>query len=125
MGLKFLKDLIVILENKKILYMRRNIIVKICEWFLITSTSLIATMAAIVGDYLSMMWAIFAIVAVIANSYLEKLIDERDEVIIFQEKVIDELTEKYNTLVENNNELEKVNKALLNELDYKSLSDIK
>lgn len=105
--------------------MKREIIVKICEWFLITSTSLIATMAAIVGDYLSMMWAIFAIVAVIANSYLEKLIDERDEVIIKQEKVIDELTELYNTLVENNNELEKVNKALLNELDYKSLSDSK
>lgn len=105
--------------------MKREIIVKICEWFLITSTSLIATMAAIVGDYSSMMWAIFAIVAVIANSYMEKLIDERDEVIITQEKVIDELTELYNTLVENNNELEKVNKALLNELDYKSLSDSK
>ena len=105
--------------------MKRKIIVKICEWFLITSTSLIATMAAIVGDYSSMMWAIFAIVAVIANSYLEKLIDERDEVIIEQAKKIGELTEICNTLVENNNELEKVNKALLNELDYKSLSDSK
>ena len=105
--------------------MKREIIVKICEWFLITSTSLIATMAAIVGDYSSMMWAIFAIVAVIANSYLEKLIDERDEVIIEQAKKIGELTEICNTLVENNNELEKVNKALLNELDYKSLSDSK
>ena len=105
--------------------MKRNIIVKICEWFLITSTSLIATMAAIVGDYSSMMWAIFAIVALIAMSYLEKLIDERDVVIIKQEKVIDELTELYNTLVENYNKLEEENKALLNELDYKSLSDSK
>lgn len=105
--------------------MKREIIVKICEWFLITSTSLIATMAAIVGDYSSMMWAIFAIVAVIANSYLEKLIDERDEVIIEQAKKIGELTEICNILVENNNELEKVNKALLNELDYKSLYDSK
>ena len=82
-------------------------------------------MAAIVGDYSSMMWAIFAIVASIANSYLGKLIDERDEVIIEQAKKIGELTEICNTLVENNNELEKVNKALLNELDYKSLSDSK
>lgn len=105
--------------------MKRNIIVKICEWFFIAAASLIATMAAIVGDYLSMLWMIFVIVVHISNTYLEKLIDERDEVIIIQEKVIDELTEKYNTLVENNNELEKVNKALLNELDYKSLSDIK
>ena len=105
--------------------MKRDIIVKICEWFLITSTSLIATMAAIVGDYLSMMWAIFAIVALIAISYMEKLIDERDEVIIEQAKKIGELTEICNILVENNNELEKVNKALLNELDYKSLSDSK
>ena len=75
--------------------MKRKIIVKICEWFLITSTSLIATMSAIVGDYLSMVWAIFAIVALIAMSYMKKLIDERDEVIITQEKVIDELTELY------------------------------
>ena len=105
--------------------MKRNIIVKISEWFFIAAASLIATMAAIVGDYLSMLWMIFVIVVHISNTYLEKLIDERDEVIIIQEKVIDELTEKYNTLVENNNELEKVNKALLNELDYKSLSDIK
>lgn len=105
--------------------MKIEIIVKICEWFLITSTSLIATMAAIVGDYSSMMWAIFAIAALIAMSYLEKLIDERDVVIIEQAKKIGELTEICNTLVENNNELEKVNKALLNELDYKSLSDIK
>lgn len=105
--------------------MKIEIIVKICEWFLITSTSLIATMAAIVGDYLSMLWMIFVIIAVIANSYLEKLIDERDVVIIEQAKKIGELTEICNTLVKNNNELEKVNKALLNELDYKSLSDSK
>lgn len=105
--------------------MKREIIVKICEWFLITSTSLIATMAAIVGDYSSMMWAIFAIVASIANSYLGKLIDERDVVIITQEKVIDELTELYNTLVENYNKLEEENKALLNEMDNQSLSDSK
>lgn len=105
--------------------MKREIIVKICEWFLITSTSLIATMAAIVGDYLSMMWAIFAIVASIANSYFEKLIDERDEVIIEQAKKIGELTELCNALVENNNELGKVNEALLNEMDNQSLSDIK
>ena len=105
--------------------MKRKIIVKICEWFLITSTSLIATMAAIVGDYSSMMWAIFAIVASIANSYLGKLIDERDVVIITQEKVIDELTELYNTLVENYNKLEEENKALLNEMDNQSLSDSK
>ena len=105
--------------------MKIEIIVKICEWFLITSTSLIATMAAIVGDYSSMMWAIFAIVALIAMSYMEKFIDERDEVIITQEKVIDELTELYNTLVENYNKLEEENKALLNEMDNQSLSDSK
>ena len=79
--------------------MKRDIIVKICEWFLITSTSLIATMAAIVGDYSSMMWAIFAIVALIAMSYMEKLIDEQNEVIIKQEKVIDELTELFNNVL--------------------------
>ena len=105
--------------------MKRNIIVKICEWFFITVASLMATMAAIVGDYLSMMWVIFAIVALIAISYMEKLIDERDEVIIKQEKVIDELTELCNALVENNNELGKVNEALLNEMDNQSLSDSK
>ena len=82
-----------------------------------------ATMAGIVGDYLVMVWIIFGIIVVIANSYLEKLIDERDECIIEQAKKIGELTEMCNALVENNNELEKVNKALLNELDYKSLSD--
>lgn len=98
---------------------------KIIEWLFFATASLIATMAAIVGDYLSMLWMIFVIVAFIANSYLGKLIDERDEVIIEQAKKIGELTEICNTLVENNNELEKVNKALLNELDYKSLSDIK
>lgn len=98
--------------------MKRNIIVKICEWFFITVASLMATMAAIVGDYLVMVWIIFGIIAAIANSYLEKLINERDE-------VIGELTEICNTLVENNNELEKVNKALLNELDYKLLSNSK
>ena len=105
--------------------MKRKIIVKICEWFLITSTSLIATMAAIVGDYSSMMWAIFAIVALIAMSYMEKLIDEQNEVIIKQEKVIDELTELYNILMENYNKLEEENKTLLNEMDYQSLSDSK
>ena len=105
--------------------MKRNIIVKICEWFFITAASLMATMAAIVGDYLVMVWIIFGIIVVIANAYLEKLIDERDEVIIEQAKKIGELTEICETLVENNNELEKVNKALLNELDYKSLSDSK
>lgn len=105
--------------------MKRNIIVKICEWFFITSASLIATMAAIVGDYLSMMWVIFAIVAHIAISYMEKLIDERDEVIIEQAKKIGELTELCNALVENNNELGKVNEALLNEMDNHSLSDSK
>ena len=105
--------------------MRRNIIVKISEWFFITAASLMATMSAIVGDYLVMVWIIFGIIAVIANSYLEKLIDERDVVIIKQEKVIDELTELYNTLVENYNKLEEENKALLNEMDYQSLSDSK
>lgn len=103
--------------------MKINIIVKICKWFLITTTSLIATVSAIVGDYLSMVWAIFAIAAFIAMSYMEKFIDERDEVIITQEKVIDELTELYNTLVENYNKLEEENKALLNEMDNQSLSD--
>lgn len=105
--------------------MKRNIIVKISEWFFITAASLMATMAAIVGDYLVMVWIIFGIIAVIANSYLEKLIDERDVVIIKQEKVIDELTELYNTLVENYNKLEEENKALLNEMDNQSLSDSK
>ena len=105
--------------------MKRNIIVKICEWFFITAASLMATMAGIVGDYLVMVWIIFGIIAVIANSYLEKLIDERDEVIITQEKVIDELTELYNTLVKNYNKLEEENKTLLNEMDYQSLSDSK
>lgn len=105
--------------------MRRNIIVKISEWFFITAASLMATMSAIVGDYLVMVWIIFGIIAVIANSYLEKLIDERDVVIIKQEKVIDELTELYNTLVENYNKLEEENKALLNEMDNQSLSDSK
>lgn len=103
--------------------MKRNIIFKICEWFFLTAASLMAAMAGIVGDYLVMVWIIFGIIVVIANSYLEKLIDERDEVITTQEKVIDKLTELYNTLVENYNKLEEENKALLNEMDYQSLSD--
>jgi sensor histidine kinase YesM len=105
--------------------MKRNIIVKICEWFFITVASLMATMAGIVGDYFVMVWIIFGIIVVSANTCLEKLIDERDEVIIGQEKVIDELTELYNTLVENYNKLEEENKALLNEMDNQSLSDSK
>jgi hypothetical protein len=107
--------------------MRRNIIVKICEWFFITVASLMATMAGIVGDYFVMVWIIFGIIVVSANTCLEKLIDERDEVIIEQAKKIGELTEICNTLVlvENNNELEEENKALLNEMDYQSLSDSK
>lgn len=105
--------------------MKRNIIVKICEWVFIATASLMATMSGIVGDYLVMVWIIFGIIAVIANSYLEKLIDERDVVIIKQEKVIDELTELYNTLMENYNKLEEENKTLLNEMDYQSLSDSK
>ena len=56
---------------------------------------------------------------------MEKLIDERDEVIIKQEKDIDEQTELYNTLMENYNKLEEENKTLLNQMDYQSLSDSK
>lgn len=103
--------------------MKINIIVKICKWFFIAAASLMATMAAIVGDYLLMIWVLLALATFIANSYFEKLIDERDEVIIEQAKKIGELTELCNALVENNNELGKVNEALLNEMDNQSLSD--
>lgn len=105
--------------------MKRNIIFKIWEWVFLTAASLMATMAGIVGDYLVMVWIIFGIIVVIANSYLLKLIDEQDVVIIKQENVIDELTELYNTLVERYNTLEEENKVLLNEIDYQSLSDSK
>ena len=104
--------------------MKQNIIFKIWEWFFLTVASLMATMAGIVGDYLVMVWIIFGIIAVIANSYLIKLIDERDVVINKQENVIDELTELYNTLVERYNKLEE-NKVLLNEMDNQSQSDSK
>lgn len=105
--------------------MKRNTIVKICQWGFTAAASLMATMSAIVGDYLLMIWVLLALATFIANSYFEKLIDERDECIFEQAKKIGELTELCNSLVENNNELVKINEALLNEMDNQSLSDSK
>ena len=88
-------------------------IYKIIEWFFIASASFVATTAGLNGDYSKMIWVILAILFCLTSSGFKFLLEER-------EKELEELNEQYNNLVEENYELEMLNKALV---EQQSLSD--
>ena len=86
---------------------------KIIEWLFIATASFVATTAGLNGDYSKMIWVILAILFCIASSGFKFLLEER-------EKELEELSDQYDNLVEENLELMMLNKALV---EQQSLSD--
>ena len=79
---------------------------KISVWLFIATASFDATTAGLNGDYSKMIWIISAILFCLIASGFKFLLEERD-------KEFEELYDQYDNLVEENLELEMLNKALV------------